>query len=67
MERTETVSRIGDLSVEHEFKNNKLHPQFFLGRKYHIIGKELKKIRITLRTFREIERKWINAGQSHKN
>ncbi|CAH3157783.1 unnamed protein product [Pocillopora meandrina] len=31
------------------------------GRKYHIIGKELKRIRITLRTFRENEKRWINA------
>ena len=40
---------------------------FFSGRKYHSIEKELKTIRMTLGTVKEIEKGWKIAGQSHKN
>ena len=40
---------------------------FFSGIKYHSIEKELKTIRMTLGTVKEMEKEWMIAGQSHKN
>ena len=40
---------------------------FFSGIKYHSIERELKTIRMTLGTVKEMEKEWMIAGQSHKN
>lgn len=39
---------------------------FFPGRALHSMEEELKRIRITLGTLREMEKEWIDAGQSPK-
>ena len=43
-----------------------LHSQFFLGCVFSGIEEELTTIRVTLGTLREMEKEWMNVGQSRK-